>query len=459
MTAFALIDGNAFYCSCERVFDPALARRPVIVLSNNDGCAVARTAEAKALGIGMGTPFFEIRDLCEANRVAVLSSNYALYGDMSRRLNTIYSELAAAVEVYSIDESFLDLGGLQARERVTFGRDLRATVARWTGIPTCVGVGPTKTLAKLANHIAKTDPELGGVCDLTDVAERERRLGAIGAGKVWAIGPAAVGKLASVGVETAAQLCAMPLPLARRLLTVAGERTVLELRGMACIALEEVPPTRKGCAVTRSFAAPVSSLDAMLEAVSAYAARAAEKLRRHGLETTHLSVFMHTSPFRRTEPGHSSSKTVHLPEASADTLELVRAARSGARAVFREGMRYIKAGVMMDDLILAGSGPRPLFEASDRARSDRLRDALDAINGRFGRGALEPASAGLRREWQTRFERRSPRYTTRLDELPVATAAPTRAALPECAGSMTPVAYHVAGHPPLATKKYDTKTP
>lgn len=431
MTGFALIDGNSFYCSCERVFDPALARRPVIVLSNNDGCAVARTAEAKALGIGMGVPYFEVRELCEANRVAVLSSNYSLYGDMSRRLNAIYGELAAAVEIYSIDESFLDVSSLHGRERETFGRDLRATVARWTGIPTCVGIGPTKTLAKLANHIAKAEPALGGVCDLTEAAARERWLGRVGVGKVWGIGPAAVGKLACAGVETAAQLGAMPLPLARRLLTVTGERTVLELRGIACMALEDAPPTRKGCAVTRSFSAPVTTLDAMLEAVSAYATRAAEKLRGHGLEAAHLTVFMHTSPFRRTEPGHSGSRTVHLPEASADTLELVRAARRGARAVFREGYRYIKAGVVMDDLIRAGSGPRPLFEARDRARSEKLMDALDALNGRFGRGTLAPAAAGLKREWQTRFERRSPRYTTRLDELPVASAAATQAALPE----------------------------
>lgn len=424
---FALIDGNSFYCSCERVFDPALVRRPVIVLSNNDGCAVARTAEAKALGIGMGVPYFEVRDLCEANRVVVLSSNYALYGDMSRRLNAIYAELAAAVEIYSIDESFLDVTTLRARDRETFGRDLRATVLRWTGIPTCVGIGPTKTLAKLANHIAKTDPELGGVCDLTEAAAREHWLGRIGVGKIWGIGPAAAGKLSCAGLETAAQLSAMPLPLARRLLTVTGERTVLELRGFACMALEEVPPTRKGCAVTRSFATPVTSLDAMLEAVSAYATRAAEKLRRHGLEADHLTVFMHTSPFRRADPAHSGSKTVHLAEASADTLELVRAARRGAQAVYRDGFRYIKAGVIMTDLIRAGSGPQPLFEVRDRARSDRLMDALDALNGRFGRGTLAPASAGLKREWQTRFERRSPRYTTRIDELPVVLAGPERA--------------------------------
>lgn len=416
---FALVDGNSFYCSCERVFDPKLEARPVIVLSNNDGCAVARTAEAKALGIGMGEPYFKIRELCEQNRVAVFSSNYALYGDMSARLNEIYRQFAPEVEIYSIDESFLDLTGIPARDRVAFGRDLRATARAWTGIPTCVGIAGTKTLAKLANHVAKRQPNLGGVCDLTDPAEQDRWLSTIEVGKIWGIGPASERKLLALGIETAADLRDMPLRLARQLLTVVGEKTVLELRGVACMALEELPPLRKGCAVTRSFGQSVRTLDHMLEAVSAYATRAGEKLRRHGLETSHLVVFMHTARFNDRDPAHHGSKTVHLPESSADTLNLIEAAKRGAQAVFRQGFAYAKAGIIMDDLIVAGSGPRALFEARDREKSGRLMSALDAVNGRYGRGTLVPAAAGFRKsDWQAKFERRSPRYTTRVDELP-----------------------------------------
>ncbi|GGA64370.1 umuC protein [Pelagibacterium lentulum] len=423
MKAFALVDGNSFYCSCERVFDPKLATRPVIVLSNNDGCAVARTSEAKALGIGMGDPYFKIRELCDQNRVAVFSSNYSLYGDMSARLNAIYRQWAPEVEIYSIDESFLDLSLIPERDRQTYGRDLRATVHQWTGIPTCVGIGPTKTLAKLANRVAKKNEELGGVCDLTDPAERDKWLPRIDVGDVWGVGPASERKLFELGIETAADLRDMPTRLARQRMTVVGERTVLELRGIACMALEELPPQRKGCAVTRSFGKPVSTLDEMLEAVSAHALRAAEKLRRHKLETSHLTVFMHTSPFNRRDPAHGGSKTVHLPEASADTFELIEAARCGAQAIFREGYRYAKAGVIMDDLIPAGSGIRPLFPARDRDKSERLMTALDAVNAVFGRGTMVPAGVGInKREWQTKFDRRSPRYTTRLDELPHAMA-------------------------------------
>ncbi len=420
MTArtLALIDGNSFYCSCERVFDPALATRPVIVLSNNDGCAVARTAEAKALGIGMGDPYFKIRDLCEAEGVAVFSSNYTLYGDMSSRMNAIYRDFSPDVEVYSIDESFLDLSGFPAADLVTMARDLRSTVRQWTGIPTCVGLGPTKTLAKLANRIAKKAAELDGVCDLTSPADRARWLPAIEVADVWGIGPASERKLLGIGIETAADLRDLDPRLARRLLSVVGERTVLELRGISCLPIELVPPQRRGCAVTRSFGTPVTTLAGMLEAVAAYATRAAEKLRRHGLEASHLVAFMHTSPFREKDPAHSASLTVHLPEASADTRDLIKAAHRAVRAIYRPGFRYAKAGIVLDDLIPAGSAPRPLFDRRDREESERLMSVLDSVNMRFGRGTIAPAAAGIRREWQTKFENRSPRYTTRIQELP-----------------------------------------
>jgi DNA polymerase V len=230
--------------------DPKIAKRPVIVLSNNDGCAVARTPEAKALGIGMGEPYFKIRDLCRDNDVAVFSSNYTLYGDMSARLNTIYRQWSPDVEVYSIDESFLDMTDIRPADRAIFGRDLRSQVQQWTGIPTCVGIGPTKTLAKFANHVAKKNAELGGVCDLTDAKIRQVWLDRIEVGEVWGVGAASERKLFGLGIETAGDLARVDARLARNLLSVVGERTVLELQGISCLPLEDVPPQRKGCAGT-----------------------------------------------------------------------------------------------------------------------------------------------------------------------------------------------------------------
>lgn len=354
--------------------------------------------------------------------MAVYSSNYTLYGDMRARLNAIYRQWCPDVEIYSIDESFLDMTDIRPADRSAFGRDLRSTVRQWTGIPTCVGIGPTKTLAKLANHIAKKNEPLEGVCDLTNTNDRQAWLDRIEVGEVWGVGAASQRKLSEIGIATAGDLARLDARLGRNLLSVVGERTVLELQGVSCLPLEDVPPQRKGCAVTRSFGTPVTDLAGMLEAVAAYAARAGEKLRRHGLEATHMAVFMHTSRFNQKDKPHSAQTTVHFAEASNDTFDLIRAAQSGARRIFADGHRYAKAGIIMNDLVRERSQPRPLFDARDRDQSDRLMSALDAVNSKFGRGALVPASAGIRRDWQTKFDKRSPRYTTNVKELPIATA-------------------------------------
>jgi len=419
--SFALIDGNSFYCSCERVFDPKLKRRPVIVLSNNDGCAVARTAEAKALGIKMGAPMFLIRDLCKREGVVVFSSNYTLYGDMSRRMNTVYERFASDIEVYSIDESFLDMTPVAPEHREELGRDLRSTVSTWTGVPTCVGIGPTKTLAKLANKIAKTTPQLRGVCDLTSEEARREWLPLVELADVWGIGGASQAKLGAIGCRTAADVAALDPKLARKTMTVVGERIIHELRGQPCIDLESVAPTRKGCAVTRSFAGRVEDLGMMQEAIASHATRLGEKLRHHGLATDHVSVFFHTSPHDR-GPSRSVSTTVDFPEASNDTLVLVRAAKWGARRIWKSGYRYSKAGLMTVDLVPLESSQRALIGALDREKSGRLMEALDACNAKHGRGAVFSAAAGIARQrkaWVTKFDMRSPRYTTRLEEVPV----------------------------------------
>ena len=420
--SLALVDGNSFYCSCERVFDAALRDVPVIVLSNNDGCAIARTAEAKALGIRMGDPWFKIRDLCRRQRVRVFSSNYALYGAMSARVNAIYDRFSLRVEVYSIDESFLDVDDVEAGHRVELGRDLRATVLAWTGLPTCVGIGPTKTLAKLANHLAKTHAELGGVCDLTEEAVRDRWLARTSLDEIWGVGSASRAKLRAVGCATVADVRDLAPRLARQGLTVVGERIVHELRGAPCLDLETVAPTRKGCAVTRCFSGRVDDLATIEQAVAAHATRLGEKLRRGGLGTDHVSVFYHTSE-HDDGPQRSASTVVTLPEATNDTLVLVRAATRGARRVWRDGFRYSKAGLITTDLVPLAASQRamPGLGQFDRERGAALMAAVDSCNARFGRGAVVPAAAGFApsRRWSTKFEMRSPRYLSRLDELPV----------------------------------------
>jgi DNA polymerase V len=415
----ALIDGNSFYCSCERVFDPTLARVPVIVLSNNDGCAIARTAEAKALGIKMGDPWFKIRRLCERAGVRVFSSNYALYADMSRRMNAIYREAASMVEVYSIDESFLDLGAMAEADAVAFAHDLRARVLRWTGIPTCVGLGPTKTLAKLANRLAKSDALYDGVCSLQDAAVRTRYLATVPVGDIWGIGEASREKLAARGVLTAADFAAQPINAIRRAMTIVPARIAAELAGIRCLELELMPARRKGCAVTRQFGRRVVRRAEMEQAVATHVTRLAEKLRREGLATADLVVFFHTSR-HDPSPQRSVSRVANLPEATSDTLALIAAAVAVVRATWADGYRYSKAGVVAGDLVPLSGAPRALIDPLDRERGVRLMAALDACNRRFGRGTVVPAVAGMpeSRGWQTRFEMRSPRYTTQLGEVP-----------------------------------------
>ncbi|MDP4026894.1 Y-family DNA polymerase [Methylobacterium sp. NEAU 140] len=428
--AYALIDGNSFYCSCERVFDPKLAAVPVIVLSNNDGCAIARTSEAKVLGIRMGEPYFKIRDLCRSHGVRVFSSNYTLYGDMSARTNAVFRQFSPRVEVYSIDESFLDLSDVAAALRVELALDLRATVRAWTGIPTCVGIGPTKTLAKLANHIAKSLPDLSGVCDLTEPSAYDHWLCRVAAAEVWGIGRASLAKLEAMGVESVADLRDLDPRPVRKGLTVVGERIIHELRGTACLPLELVPARRKGCAVTRSFSTRITDRATLEEAVAAHATRLGEKLRREGLATDHVTVFYHTSDHDRDDPQRSVSATVTLPEHTSDTLALIKAARLGVAKTWRDASpnrpswRYSKAGILTNDLVPLSHSPRALIGRLDRERSDPLMAAVDACNARWGRGTVVPARAGLvgRRDWSTKFEMRTPRYTTQVSELPVAMA-------------------------------------
>lgn len=421
MSIVALVDANNYYCSVERAFDPSLIDCPMVVASNNDGCVVARSAEAKALGFKMGEPLHLVRDKIRKHGVAVRSSNYALYGDMQRRILAAMEPFATGqdVEVYSIDESFLSLDGFRDRDLVAHCQALRARVLEWTTIPTCVGIGPTKTLAKLGNAAAKKNPLFQGVADMCDSAIRSWVMERFAVGDVWGVGAASEAKLRALGVTTAGALAAMPLRQARGLGTVVLERLVAELNGVSASAVEAIEPPRKGMAVTRSFGVPITDRELLIGAAAQYAMRAGEKLRQHGLVAGRMTVFFHTNRHKPDRPQHSASRTVSLHPMTADSFELVGAVRRIVERAWREGFAYTKAGVMLEELVAACYRPRTLFEDIEAGeRQQRLLGALDEINGRFGRFTAVPAVQGFKREWKLKAEMKSPAWTTRIEEVP-----------------------------------------
>ena len=413
---FALVDCNNFYASCERVFNPRLIGKPVIVLSNNDGCVVARSNEAKALGIAMGIPEFQIRPLIRQHQVEVFSSNYALYGDMSHRVMETLEQFVPDLEVYSIDEAFLDLSGVAQRHLAEYGRTIRATVKRWTGIPVSVGIAETKTLAKVANHMAKRSGVSGGVFDLTAAPNREEILRGFPVEEIWGVGPRTAKVLKAQGIGTAYQLREADEQWIRKRFGVVGLRTVRELRGLSCLALEDCPPPKQGITVSRSFGRPVETLAEMREAVATYLIRAAEKLRREGLAVSVLTVFLQTNQFKA-EPQYHNACTLALPVATSATPELLHTALRGITTIYRAGFRYKKAGVMLTELVPATHVQADLFDGQDRARSQSLMRAIDRLNDRMGEGTVKYGAVGLSPRWKATCARRSPAYTTRWEEV------------------------------------------
>lgn len=416
----AVSDSANFYVSAERIFDPSLKNVPVIVLSNNDGCAVARSDEAKALGIKMGEPLHLIRDKVKAHGIRVFSSNYTLYGDISRRIVEVYEDFTPNVEIYSIDECFLDFTGF--KDRTAHASAMRSEVLKRIGVPVRVGIASTKTLAKCANDVAKKNPIFAGVLDMMDETLANLILPRVPVGDIWGVGRQTQKKLQGVGIHTAADLRDMPLRLARDLGTVVLERTVLELQGEACISLDEVEPQRKGMAVTRSAGTPMTNFDTLFQAITAHATRAAEKLRKHGLVAGTLTVFYQTNRHRPDRPQYSGSRSIRMVPMSSDTFDLIEAARRCAEAAWpktrAEAYGFTKAGVLLDDLVCAEDRPRTLFEVT-RPQSAALMTALDCVNDRFGKKTMVLASEGMAQPWQLRADHRSPRYTTRLSDLPV----------------------------------------
>lgn len=413
-----MVDCNNFYASCERVFNPGLEGKPVVVLSNNDGCVIARSGEAKALGIAMGEPAYKREAFYARHGVRVFSSNYALYGDMSARVMRTLSLFSAEAEVYSIDECFLLLRGMSSASLIETAREIRSTVKKWTGIPVGVGIARTKTLAKAANRLAKRGD---GVRLLEDDEDIDRVLGDMETGDVWGIGRRNARYLAACGVHTALDLKRRPDDWVRRHLTVTGLRTVLELRQTPCIALEDAPPPARSLVCSRSFGRRVESLESLEEAVSSYVQRAAEKLRRKGLVAGAVQVFLETNRFQP-DPKHEASLCRALPAPTADTLALHAPALEILRAMYKPGYKYQKAGVILLDLAPAGQRQLSFLEprGEEKRKRDALMNVLDRANTLFGRGALTLAASGVgKKEWHMRQERRSPRYTTSWAELPL----------------------------------------
>ncbi len=418
---FALVDCNNFYASCERVFNPRLAGKPIVVLSNNDGCVVARSNEAKALGIGMGVPEFQVRPLLRSHRVHVFSSNYTLYGDMSQRVMETLEQFCPDLEVYSIDEAFLGLLGFERHDLAEYGRQIRRTVKQWTGIPVSVGIAETKTLAKIANRIAKRTPDLEGVFDLLACSDRETVLGRVAVEDVWGIGRNHTRVLNQHGITTALQLREVDDQWIRKRMGIVGLRLVMELRGVSCLDLEQCPAPKQSLTCSRAFGTLISTLADMEEAVSVYTSRVAEKLRRERQAATVLTVCLTTNEFKE-GPQYSNALTLKLPVVTDSTADLILCALHGIRAIYRDGYRYKKAGVMLTGLVPISQTQADLFDSQDRKKTKRLMTALDAVNDRWGAGTLQYASSGITKAWKTQFHRRSPAYTTDWDHLPVAQA-------------------------------------
>ena len=414
---FALVDCNNFYASCERVFQPQFNDRPLVVLSNNDGCVVARSNEAKRLQIGMGVPVFQIEHILEKHRVAVFSSNYALYGDMSRRVMRTLSEFTPDIEIYSIDEAFLNLAGFQDRDLTNYGQRICRTVGQWTGIPVSIGIAATKTLAKVANRMAKRTPQAHGVCLLRDDRQIQAALADLPVGKIWGVGSPTAKRLQANGIVTALDLRSARDSWIQQKFGVVGLRIVHELRGIRCYELEESPPAKKGITVSRSFGHRVESLEELEEATAAYAARAGEKLRAEKRSAGTMTVFVMTNLFQATETKYYNCHTVRFPVQTNDSSELIHYAIKAVRKLYRKGCRFKKSGVMLDNLVPQNKVQLNLFDTRNRQRSGRLMRALDAINRDHPLSPLHFAADGIRRPWQAKFNHRSARYTTRFDEL------------------------------------------
>lgn len=414
---FALCDCNNFYASCERVFDPSLEGKPVVVLSNNDGCVIARSSEAKALGIPMGEPYFKIRNLAERGQVRVFSSNYVLYGDMSNRVMQTLSLFTPNVEVYSIDECFLDLGGLYGVDLPSYARTIKRTVQQWTGIPVSLGVAPTKALAKIANRLSKKSAKAGGVLVLTEPRHIQKALEATKIEDVWGIGRQYAKFLKKRNIHTALDFANLPESWVKQHMTIVGLRLQKELKGETCLELEEALPAKKGICTSRSFGKKITTLDELQEATASYAAKCARKLRQQKSCARLVTVFVTTNTFSEHDRQYYNSKTICLPVATNSDMELIHYAGIALKEIYREGYWFKKSGVIVTEIVPERQVQLNLLDTVDREKHGRLMEAVDGLTDRFGRGKVWVAAQGVNNSWQLKSEFKSPSYTTRLNEI------------------------------------------
>jgi len=400
----ALIDCNSFYVSCERLFNPKIRKKPVVVLSNNDGCIVSRSNEAKALGIKMGEPYFKAKDIIVKNNVQVFSSNYSLYGDLSRRVMRTLKRFNSDIEVYSIDEAFIDLSNFLDNEVEDLAQEIRATVLQWTGIPTSIGIANTKTLSKVANHIAKK--KQSGVTNFVGVENIDPLLEKVDINDIWGVGKQLTKFYHKNGIYNAKQLKNKSNTWIKKSSNVLGSRTAMELRGISCIDMKKTKSKRKSCVVSRSFGQRVEKYQELKEAVVNYCLNASEKIRSESLIAKSITVFVRTSPFQNKFGYYSNSKTIDFPIATSDSIEIVKTALTALESIFKNGYRYQKAGVMLTGL-LNSDGVKNLFSTEKDKKINDLMRSIDNTNYRYGRSALSLASAGVQKKWNMRRQHSS----------------------------------------------------
>lgn len=413
---FGLIDCNNFYASCERVFNPLLNGRPVVVLSNNDGCVIARSAEAKALGIPMGEPAYKLKALIEANQVAVFSSNYVLYGDMSHRVMNTIAQFAPDMEIYSIDEAFLLFDGFDNINLKEHGEKIVRATTRNTGIPVSLGIAPTKTLAKLANRFAKKYKDYNGVCVIDTDEKREKALKLTAIGDVWGIGRQYAKKLEYYSIRTAWDFTQRSKSWVRHTMGVVGERTWLELKGTPCIEMDKTT-TKKSICTSRSFGERLTELSPISEAVSNFAASCAEKLRKQHSLASVIMVFIQTNPNATNLPQHCKQVVLQLPVPTNDTSELIRFALRGLKTIFAEGYQFKKAGVIVSELVPERPLQGDLFDTRNRDKFNKVMTVMDSLNASYGKQKVKIAAQGFDRKWKLKNERLSPCYSTRLEDV------------------------------------------
>ena len=403
----ALIDCNSFYVSCERLFNPKIRRLPVVVLSNNDGCIISRSNEAKALGIKMGEPYFKARNIIIKNNVQVFSSNYSLYGDISRRVMRTLKRFNSKIEVYSIDEAFLDLSNFSDKEVKDVGKEIRNTVLQWTGIPTSIGIAETKTLSKVANHIAKK--QKSGVVSLVNIKDLDPILEKVEVRDIWGVGKQLSKFYIKNGIYNAKQLKNASNTWIKKTKNVLSSRTAMELRGVPCIEIETKQAKRKSCCVSRSFGKKVEKLRELKESVTSYCLNAAEKIRSESLVCKSITVFIRTSPFQNKGIFYSNSKTIDFPIATNNSIEIVKNALAGLDLIYKDGFKYQKAGIILSGLSDSEKG-NSLFKSTKDERIKNLMQSIDSTNYKYGRSTISLASAGINKKWSMRRQ-----YSSKID--------------------------------------------